>query len=63
MVKDGGEERPVTRRECDLKHQEVANVKDWLSKVDNRLWLLIVGLLLNALGTVTTLVILLVQKA
>ncbi len=57
------ESKPVSRRECELKHQEVQDMKGWISKVDNRLWLLVVGLLLNLAGTVGVLIVALSRAA
>lgn len=57
------ESKPVSRRECGLKHQEVADMKGWISKVDNRLWLLVVGLLLNLASTVAVLIVALSKAA
>ena len=38
-------------------------MKGWISKVDNRLWLLVVGLLLNLAGTVGVLIVALSKAA
>ncbi len=47
------EDKPLLRRECDrcVARMEVANVKAWVSKIDNRMWLVLVGLVGNLLAT------------
>jgi hypothetical protein len=47
----------VTLRECNLKHLEVESMKSWISKVDNRLWMLVVGLLFNLAASVAVLLV------
>lgn len=49
-----GEAQPVTRRECDIKHESVdknhAALWKQLKAIDTRLWVLLVGVFGNLLG-------------
>lgn len=51
----------VTEKVCTERHKEVANLKDWISKIDNRFWMVGMGLVLNLVGVVITLIVIIAK--
>lgn len=46
---------------CSAKHQEVAALSAWLSKLDGRMWSIVVGLLFNSIIGLAALLMLVIR--